>query len=198
MGGGVQIGDVDAGKLRGGENGLEGWNGQSEDGGHGPSRGAAHEQTALFDEFQAGDKIEHIRREQRVVFAQAVAGHKIGPEAGVLDLLEKGERIDDVESRLGELGLIQLLPGVLEAKLADGIAQDLVRLFHFGGEQLEQTGAHADLLGALTWKHINARHGRNSVRERAGAQVWKRRQNFAAGIKFSRSSASVPNRSRRS
>ncbi|BEH33395.1 pfaD family domain protein [Burkholderia mallei] len=67
-----------------------------DDRGHRAVAGLAHQLCAPGDELQAGLEVEAARREQRVEFAQAVAGEKIGRLAAVLAFRVVRQGIDDV------------------------------------------------------------------------------------------------------
>ena len=105
--------------------------------------GCLHELAALGYQFQARLRTEAVGGNERSVLAEAVARD----ESGVIKLariaLAQSEQVRDLgreESRLGVIGLLELVGGTLEANVGDGIAEGGV-----GG------GVEATHIGMRSW-----------------------------------------------
>lgn len=131
-----------------GEESVQGAFREFEEGGHGADPGGdglLHELAALADDADGVGKVEGAGGDEGGVFAEGVAGDKVGLEAFAAGDAEGGGGDGD-EGGLGVFGLFQLLFGTVEAELADGEAEGLVGFGERGagfGKRIVKRTAHS-------------------------------------------------------
>ena len=101
---------------------------------------------------------DHAGGHERVVLAEAVSGHEGRRRLAALDARAIAERVDDEERGLRERGLAKLAARIVEAELANGIAEHAIGLGRPVGKPIEQIGAHALRLRSLSGKEAGDSH----------------------------------------
>src|SRR5271156_2134326 len=129
----------------------------AQDGGHGAfagRNGFLHVRAAGAYQFYGGRKIEAAGGDQRGIFAEAVAGDKIGSDALFGQGAKRGDR-DGQDGRLSIGRELQFVFGAIAAHLEKVETDGGVGVFEdtFGfGEIIGEVAAHAGILRGLPWK----------------------------------------------
>jgi len=126
LGGGVEVGHIDAFQLVFLQEPLHGGCMAVQDRGHGAARSLAHELAPLVHQLHPGGKVEHASGEQRVVFPQAVPGHVIRWSGVLPEPVEIGQGVDHKQGGLRVAGVGELSGGIVEAQVLDRVTQDVV------------------------------------------------------------------------
>ena len=106
--------------------------------------------------FMAIGEVDAAGGQQRVVFAQAVPGDVRRRRGAAVLPRAIRQRVDDEQRRLRELREPQFAARIVEAQLADRIAEHVVGRGRPIGKTIEQLSAHAFGLGALTRKETDS------------------------------------------
>ena len=118
----------------------------------------AHELAAPLNQFQAGRKIKDVSRQERVVFTETMTGH---PRRAASRRLLCARNVIALTNRARwrrELGGAELAFRIVHAQRSDRIAENRISLRRPVGEAIEQIGAHAFRLRALTGKQKRDGH----------------------------------------
>ena len=129
---------------------------------HAAARGLGHQRAALLHQPQPGLEIHRAGSEQRDIFGDAVAQQIIGLHAFGFTF-QPGQRADDIEGGLGELGLGQPLHRPRQAQFTHRIAEHGIGAGGLLREGLEQPFPHPDALRALTRKQEGLHGASNSL-----------------------------------
>jgi hypothetical protein len=105
---------------------LDGGGLHADDGGHTATAHLAHDATPFAHQREAGAKVEGTRREQGVVFAEAVAGDEPGRRGAVVHAGAVRQGVDDEERGLRELGQTEFAARVVHAEITYRIAEHVV------------------------------------------------------------------------
>ena len=154
----VAVGDIDAVEAAVAQHRADTVFRQAEHCRHAARRRFGHQRAALLDQAKAGLEVEDAGSEQSGVLAQAMARGEGGRHKAVLLQPQEIQRFHRIEGGLGELRELQLPPRIVEAELAQRIAQDGIGGVHQIGKAVEALLAHAADLRALAGKQQRCRH----------------------------------------